>query len=364
MPATSPTESKSNPMPTITRDASYRELNTMGIGGRAACLAVWDSPADLQELLSPGMASTLPAPVVQIGEGSNILFPDGHFGGTIMLSAFKATETVASDSLGVTFRVGAGRRLDDFIAETASQGFWGLENLSHIPGTAGAAAVQNVGAYGVEFADCLEAVTCYDITAGGFVTLAPTELGYGYRDSAFKHEPLRRRMIIVSVDIRLSREPKPHLGYGNLRSDLEGKALTPAAIREAIIATRRTKLPEVGVTGSSGSFFKNPVIPADSLASVRAKAAAAGIDTAEMPVYTLADRPGCVKLSAAWLIDRGGWKGATFGSTGTWRTQPLVIVNLDGHATAAEVARLAEMISDDIREKFGVELTREVEYIH
>ena len=362
MPATLPTESKSKPMIAVTHDIPYKLFNTMGIAGRAAAVAVWDAPDDLPTLFSD-LAGSLPAPVKPIGQGSNILFPDGRFEGTILLSGFTVVEPIESPEAGVTFRIGAGKRLDDFIAETAAEGLWGLENLSHIPGTAGAAAVQNVGAYGVEFADCLVAVTCYDVADRRFVTLPAGELGYGYRDSAFKHPPMRGRMIICSVDVRLSRVPAPHLDYGNLRSVLEGAVPTPLAVREAIVETRRSKLPEITEAGSAGSFFKNPIVSVDRLSAIREKAESAGIDTSSMPVYQLADSPGHAKLSAAWLIDRSGLKGARVGSAVTWQTQPLVIVNADGHATSADVKALAEHIIAEVDSRFGVRLTPEVEYL-
>lgn len=348
-------------MLSVADNVPYKSLNTMGIEGYARRYAEWEEPSDLYTLSEPEINCL--QPVIQIGEGSNLLFPDGRLDATLLVSRYRDTEVLEHDSTHITFRVGAGLRLDDFIDKTVATGLWGLENLSHIPGTVGAAAVQNVGAYGVEFADCLESVKCFDLEDQRFTTFAASELKYGYRDSAFKHAPLHRRMIITDVTLRLSVDAKPHLDYGNLRSRLEGIPLTPMAVRDAIISIRRTKLPEITEAGSAGSFFKNPVVSADLLPAIREKAAAAGIDTTDMPVYHLADAPGSVKLSAAWLIDRGGLKGASCGSAGTWPTQPLVIVNLDGRATAADVAGLAGYIVAEVDRKFGVRLTPEVEYL-
>lgn len=346
-------------MLSVADNVPYKSLNTMGIEGYARRYAEWEEPSDLYALSEPEV--DCPQPVIQIGAGSNLLFPDGRLDATLLVSRYKDTEVLDRDSSAVTFRVGAGLRLDDFIAGTAAKGLWGLENLSHIPGTVGAAAVQNVGAYGVEFADCLESVKCFDLEEQRFTTFAASELKYGYRDSAFKHAPLHRRMIITDVTLRLSVAAKPHLDYGNLRAMLPSEHPTPTEIRQAIIATRRAKLPEVGTTGSCGSFFKNPVVEPSVVERLRLMATSEGIDTAAMPAFQTAD--GRVKLSAAWLIDRAGLKGYADGNAGCWPTQPLVIANLTGRATSEDVIRVAGHISNVVLEKFGVELTREVEYL-
>ena len=193
------------------------------------------------------------------------------------------------------------------------------------------------------------------------MTLPKGDLAYGYRDSVFKHPPLRDRLIITEVVCRLSRVTSPCLAYGNLAA-LVGPSPAPADVRRAIISTRRAKLPEVEATGSAGSFFKNPVVLPEAVDRLRLLAAARGISTDGMPAFPVDGGAG-VKLSAAWLIDRAGWKGVVRGNVGTWPSQPLVIVNLTGRATGAEVAALARDISADISEKFGVELHPEVEYL-
>lgn len=351
-------------MITLTPGAPLRPLNTMGIDGTARFLAVWTDPSDLPAFFSrEAMAHAAGGTVKPIGEGSNLLFTSGSFDGTLLLSAYKAvSELPAPDADGsdVVLRVGAGMLLDELAASTAARGLWGLENLSLIPGTVGAAAVQNVGAYGVEFSSLVRSVRGFDRRSGLFIDLPAAALGYGYRDSVFKHAPMRDNLIITDVDIVLSRCAAPKLDYGNLRERLAATTPTPMAVREAVIATRRSKLPDPAVTGSAGSFFKNPVIsPADADA-VRKRVAEAGIDSASMPAF---DVDGGVKLSAAWLIDRAGWKGAARGNVGTWPSQPLVIVNLTGRATGMEVARFAAAIVADVSDKFGVVLHPEAEYL-
>lgn len=269
-----------------------------------------------------------------------------------------------SDPSQVIVTAKAGKTMDSLAAETAALGLWGLENLSGIPGHVGAAAVQNVGAYGVEAADLIESVTYVDVTTGEVTTAKPDQLAYAYRDSVFKHSPIAGNVVIIEVSFRLSRRPAPRLGYAGLSDSVAvfrdsaaaDEKDSPTIIRQAVIATRDAKLPNPAIVGSAGSFFKNPVVEPSVVEAISAL-----VTEAKVPAYPQPD--GRVKLSAAWLIDRSGLKGASVGSAKTWMTQPLVIVNSDGKATAADILALEKKIIDTVNQRFGVVLSPEVEHI-
>lgn len=348
-----------------TADRDLKDLNTLGIGGKAALFIEYTSPSDLLSIDWDGLRK----PVRSIGEGSNLLFTK-DFEGTLLHSAIKGIEIDGQKSSGddVYVTVGAGERMDDFCLWAAKKGYWGSENLSGIPGSAGASAVQNVGAYGVEAADIVENVECFDIQERKFVTLTARECAFAYRDSFFKHAS--GRYIVVAVRFHLRSDFCPRLEYGALREEVErnvelfqpsanpydplfsaGKPsaalpLTPMLVRETVLVIREGKLPDVRKTGSAGSFFKNPVVSG---------AISGG------PHYDLPD--GKVKIPAAWLIDSCGLKGCRKGSAAVWEKQPLVIVNADGKATAGDILSLEKSITDAVRDKFGITLEPEVEHI-
>ena len=351
-------------MLTVYQNIPLSILNTMGVEGQAHAAVIWDTPNDLREFFRGESYAGLNGNVKQIGEGSNLLFVNNRFDGTLLLCN---NHDITSRHAGYIeiLTIGAGMKLDDLVKACVSRNLWGLENLGLIPGTVGAAAVQNVGAYGVEFGSMVEKVECFDRTTGDIIEIPVDKIKYGYRDSIFKHEPARDRFIITNVTIKLSTLPSPNLSYGNLSARI-GQNPTLCAIYDAVCDTRRGKLPDVNETGSAGSFFKNPVITAEVLEKVVNFADTLGITRETIPVFpaNLPDGTQGYKLSAAWLIDRSGWKGITKGNVGTWPTQPLVIVNITGNATGHEVADLAKCIADDIETKWNVRLVPEVEYIY
>ena len=261
--------------------------------------------------------------------------------------------------------VGAGVVFDDFCEWAANEGLWGVENLSYIPGEVGASAVQNIGAYGVEVKDVIRRVYCYDTLDEEFVSFGVDECEYGYRDSAFKDPEIKGRYIVTHVVFALSREPRPCLDYGHLKSAVEAVAasdtLTPALIRKVIIKTRKEKLPDPSVMGSAGSFFKNPVISAEHFNKIEQAAKAESGADYNVPHYDLPD--GTVKVPAAWMIERCGWKGRRSGGAAVYDKQPLVIVNYTGEAYPEEIIGLERRIISSVKDKFGVELHPEVEHI-
>ena len=247
-------------------------------------------------------------------------------------------------------RVGAGAEWDDFVGWAVGQGLGGIENLSLIPGCAGAAPVQNIGAYGVEAKDTIESVECYLPDEDRVVALSNAECRFGYRDSVFKRE-LRSRAVILSVLFGLSRRSEFRLRYEDVSrrvDELGGPSLKN--IREAVVAIRRAKLPDPKVLGNAGSFFKNPVVSEEQAARLLAR-------WPDMPRYGAGE--GFVKLAAGWLIDRCGWKGRRMGPVGVHDRQALVLVHYGG-GTGADVMRLARAVQRDVAERFGVRIDMEV----
>lgn len=360
----------------------YNKLvqNTFGIRVRAATCAGFSSVDELRELLSD---SSLPRPFLFVGAGSNLLFT-GDFPGTVFHSEMKDIRTVECANSGeVLVEAEAGVVFDDFCAWAAERGLWGIENLSHIPGEVGAGAVQNVGAYGVEAKDVIVSVNCIEISTGKAAVFSNSDCGYGYRASNFKTE-WKGRYAVTSVLFRLSSIPTPHLDYGHLRAAVEAKAaaasgvskptadgslaqfITPVLIRETVTEIRRQKLPEPSEFGSAGSFFKNPVVPQEHYERILSDFRKENGPEATVPHY-LVEQPGVaapmVKIPAAWMIEQCGWKGKQVGNVACYARQPLVIVNLTGEATAAEIISLEQQIIASVQQRFRVRLHPEVEHI-
>ena len=298
-----------------------------------------------------------------IGGGSNLLFT-GDFPGTVLHSAIRHIDVISDSDDEVLVRVGAGVEFDKLCEWAAGRGLWGPENLSHIPGEAGAAAVQNIGAYGVEAKDIIREVRAFDLVSRKFLTFSVEECNYGYRDSFFKSPEGKDRYIITGIVFAFRRNGSPILEYGNLRETLLSRCPcpTPSDVRETIISIRRTKLPEVGEVGSAGSFFKNPVVSREVFDNV---VRVSGRDEASVPHYPVPGPGGepWVKIPAAWLIDQCGWKGAVRGGAGVWPSQPLVIINASGEASPEEILALEECIRMSVSDRFGIVLSPEVEHI-
>ena len=286
-----------------------------------------------------------------IGAGSNLLFVN-DYNGIIVHSQIKGMETVGETDDAILLRVGAAERWDDVVAYAVSRGWGGIENLSGIPGETGAAAVQNIGAYGMELAEVVDSVEAYNQLTFEKRVFTRAECQYDYRDSYFKN-PHHDPHIVTHVVIRLARRPVPRLDYGDLRGRLEGQKPTLQAIREAVLALRAEKLPDPDQLGNAGSFFKNPVV--DRATFERLKAI-----NPTIPSYPMAD--GRIKIPAGWLIEACGFKGKRYGAVGVYEKQALVLVNLGG-AQGDEIALLAESVRAAVLDRFGVELTPEVKYV-
>jgi len=296
-----------------------------------------------------------------IGGGSNLLFIH-DYDGTIIHSRILDAEMSVRESDGrLLLRAGSGIVMDSLIEQCCINEIWGLENLSGIPGEVGAAAVQNVGAYGVEAKDVIESVECYDMLKKEFVIFSASECDFGYRHSMFKTDSFKNRYAVTYVTFLLKSKPDPKLEYGNLHLKVGNiHTLTPTIVREAVMDLRAQKLPPVEKYGSAGSFFKNPVVGMSVFNRVTELVKKAHGEDCCVPHFKSGDD---VKIPAAWLIEQCGFKGFTYGNVGVWHLQPLVIVNLTGKATAREIMYVENMIKTKVQETFGIELTPEVEHV-
>ncbi len=325
---------------------NLRDRNSFRVEQRAACLVEFETAEELRSLFAAGV----PDRWTVLAGGNNILFTR-DYEGLLLTPVARGIERLEENAASVLLRVEAGVEWDDLVARAVDEGLWGIENLSLIPGKAGAAPVQNIGAYGCEAKDVIERVHCFDTETLRERVLERDACAFGYRDSIFKRE-LKGRVVITAIEVRLGRRPQPGLGYGDVEREVAARGgATLGNIREAICAIRRAKLPDPAVTGNAGSFFKNPVVE-------RATAERLLADHPDMPHYATAD-PARVKLAAGWLIDRAGLKGYAEGRVGIHERQALVLVNRGG-ATGAEVIAFARRVQQRVAERFGVEIDTEV----
>jgi len=332
---------------TLIEAAPLGTLNTLRVAASAAWLAEVADPAALPAVLDlPALSG---APVMVLGEGSNILFA-GDFPGLVLRPRFAAVQVLDDDGRSVRVRAGAGTGWDAFVDWTLARGLGGLENLALIPGLVGAAPIQNIGAYGVEVAGSIEAVDAWDRSESRPVRIEGGQCAFGYRDSRFKREP--DRSIVTAVEFRLSRQSPLRLEYAGVREELAAMGIaapTHADVAEAVRRLRRRKLPDPATIGNAGSFFKNPVVDASLAERILARDPAA-------PAYP-ADG-GRRKLSAAWLIERCGWRGHREGDAGISMQHALVLVN-HGRATGAELLSLARRVAESVEQRFEVRLEPE-----
>ena len=307
----------------IKENISLLPYNTFGIDAKAKIFVEYDSIEELKQALQQYRGER----ILHIGQGSNLLFT-ADFNGVILHSGMARARFLDDE----TVEAQSGLRLDDLIAQLTDMCYCGMEKLSLIPGEVGASAVQNVGAYGVEAKDVIVRVHTLDVETLEERVFSNEECRFGYRDSAFKHE-LKGRYIVTSVVYHVSK----------------GDA---AKTREEIIETRNGKLPKVGEVGSAGSFFMNPFVPEEQANALLEQ-------YPDMPHFP---SPQGVKIPAAWLIEQCGWKGKTLGGAQVWPKQPLVIVNAN-NATAEDIMHLAAAVSASVKDRFGIDIHPEVNYI-
>jgi UDP-N-acetylmuramate dehydrogenase len=333
----------------IAWDVPLHDWNTFRLSARAHCLATVHDAAVLPALLAETALQGLP--IMVLGAGSNVLFATERFDGCLVHLQCQQARIIGNDDEHALVHVDAGYDWDALVDWTLDHGLQGLENLALIPGQAGAAPIQNIGAYGVEVGAFIAAVQVYDRQAATFDRLTHERCGFGYRDSVFKREPDRR--IVTAIELRLPRSGATNLAYAGLSEELAamgGSEPTPRNVAAAVRRIRRRKLPDPAVAGNAGSFFKNPVVP-------RAVAVDLQSRFEGVPVYPTSRGAEC-KLSAAWLIERAGWRGFRDGDAAVSEQHALVLVNL-GQSTGPQLLALARRVAASVQEKFGVSLEAE-----
>lgn len=335
----------------ILQDFNLSKLNTFGINASAKFFVEIEAETDLTELFFSSEFKQNEK--LFLGGGSNILFTK-DFEGIVVANRLKGIEVLEENSENVFVRSMGGELWSDFVTFTVNHEYWGAENLSLIPGTVGAAPVQNIGAYGVELEDILEKVEAYNVKTGEKKVFLKDECELGYRDSIFKKK-LKNQYFITAVVFKLNKKLKKNIIYKALEEYLKEnniKISGPADISNAIIAIRKSKLPDPKFLGSAGSFFKNVYVNKKELNRLRNS-------YPEIPVF---EENNLIKIPAGWLIEQCGWKGKSVGNTGVYDKQALVLINYGG-ATGEEVFDLANKIIYSVKEKFGLDLVPEVNIV-
>ena len=338
------------------QETSYSLLHHNTFGLSARCRRFWEytTVSELQDALA-AVHHASEGGFLHIGSGSILLFTK-DFDGTILHSAIRAIATTSQCGTTVIVRAGGGVVWDDFVAYCVDHGYYGLENLSAIPGEVGASAVQNIGAYGSEACDFINEVTAIELATGKLRTFRPEDCHYAYRQSIFKNE-LRRQYAVTSVSFRLSSVFQPNLSYSALLHTLEAHRIAPSQLtaerlRQLICDVRAAKLPDPKFIGNAGSFFINPVVDRKKFETLLSCYPG-------MPHYDLGDG---VKIPAGWLIEQCGWRGRRRGNVGVYDKQALVLVNYGG-AEGRDIVGLSDTIRADVSAKFGIDIHPEVNFI-
>jgi UDP-N-acetylmuramate dehydrogenase len=344
---------------------SLKPFNTFGIDARARYLAAFGTAEELGALLDwaadrlidvqRGATGVQEKRMIVLGGGSNVLFTK-DVDGLVLRNGIRGIELVDEDEDYVYVRAGAGEVWQQFVEYCIGRGWAGVENLSLIPGSVGAAPMQNIGAYGVELKEVFYELEAWHIAERKSYTFSVNDCAFGYRESIFKRQ-YRGQFVILGVTFRLAKKPAFHVSYGAIKEELERmgvRELSIRAVSDAVTAIRRSKLPDPAVLGNAGSFFKNPTIPDEQFDVLQAEYPdivgyhSTGTDTTRLP--------------AGWLIEQCGWKGFRRGDAGVHARQALVLVNYGG-ATGQEIYELSQEVLESVQEKFGVELEREVNII-
>lgn len=336
----------------IAKNVSLQPYNSFGIDVQAARFVAFDSQEFLQEILQTEIRKN--QPLLVLGGGSNVLFTR-DFEGLLLKNNIPGIELVQEDEEYFFVKVGAGVVWHQFVEYCLTNNMAGAENLALIPGSVGASPMQNIGAYGVELKDIFHELEAWHIRDVEPVTFAHGDCAFGYRDSVFKNK-YRNEFIITSVQFRLRKNPVFHIEYGAIRQKLEEmqvQELSIRAIADAVMQIRRSKLPDPKQIGNAGSFFKNPELEPEQFETLHKR-------YSDVSGYTLDS--GKIKIAAGWLIEKAGWKGFREGDAGCHQKQALVLVNY-GQATGKQIFELSQKIQQDVYEKFGVQLEREVNII-
>ena len=330
----------------IQTNKNLKEYNTFGISVKAEMFAVFSSIEELKQILSNRNGKDL----LVLGGGSNLLLTK-DFDGLVIKNEIKRFEVIEETVSEVIVESGAGENWHEFVLNCIDKGFGGVENLSLIPGSVGASPMQNIGAYGVEIKDVFESLSAYHIASGEIHYFDKTKCEFGYRESIFKNK-VKGEYIILTVTFRLTKNPTINSSYGAINEQLKVMGIENPTIQElsaAVIAIRQSKLPDPKIIGNAGSFFKNPTVEIALLEQIQK-------NYPDIPNYPALNGK---KLAAGWLIEKSGWKGRTFDNYGVHKLQALVLVNY-GNCTGQEIFDLSSQIIQDVFEKFGVLLEREV----
>ena len=330
----------------IQTNINLKEYNTFGISVKAEMFAVFSSIEELKQILSFRNNKKL----LVLGGGSNLLLTK-DFDGLVIKNEIKRFEVIEETASEVIVESGAGENWHEFVLNCIDKGFGGIENLSLIPGSVGASPMQNIGAYGVEIKDVFESLSAFHIASGEIHYFDKTKCEFGYRESIFKNK-VKGEYIILTVTFRLTKNPTINSSYGAINEQLKVMGIENPTIQElsaAVIAIRQSKLPDPKIIGNAGSFFKNPTVDNVLLEQIQK-------NYPDIPNYPSVNGK---KLAAGWLIEKAGWKGRTFDNYGVHKLQALVLVNY-GNCTGQEIFDLSSQIIQDVFDKFGVLLEREV----
>ncbi len=337
----------------IIENQSLKELTTFKIGGLARYFCIAKNEDELIEAI--GFSKKNKIPFFILGGGSNILVSDKGFDGIVIKIEIKGIKYEENEN-SIRAIVGAGENWDEFVADTVDKGYYGVENLSLIPGTVGASPVQNIGAYGSEVKDTIESVYVLDAKKDEYKTFSNSECDFSYRDSLFKKE--KGRYVVISVIFNLSKEGKLNLTYKDVQEYLSRRQNSNPSLRQvrnAIIDIRTNKLPNLQEYGTAGSFFKNVIVSQAKAKEILSK-------YPEIIIHSINEKK--VKIPLAWILDNiCGFRGKRKGNVGVYRNQALVLVNY-GNATADEITELAQEMVDAVYEKTGIEIFPEVEYVN
>ncbi|MBF9239403.1 UDP-N-acetylmuramate dehydrogenase [Hymenobacter sp. BT683] len=339
----------------LEENVSLRPYNTFGLDVQARYFARFASADELRQLLR--QPEVQGREILILGGGSNLLFTQ-DFNGVVLKNEIRGLEIISEDAEANTalLRAGAGESWHGLVEYALDQHLSGIENLSLIPGTVGAAPLQNIGAYGAELRDTFEHLEAVSLATGDFRVFTADECGFGYRESVFKNI-LKNQFVVTAVALRLHRQARPNVRYGAISETLAELGITgeptPQDVSRAVVHIRRSKLPDPAQVGNAGSFFKNPEVPQAQFDQLKS-------NYPDLPGYPV---PGGVKVPAAWLIERAGWKGLRrgpgAGTHGVHDRQALVLVH-HGGASGNDLRQLAEEIISSVRQQFGIELHPEV----
>jgi UDP-N-acetylmuramate dehydrogenase len=335
----------------ILQNISLKGYNTFGIDKNAKYFSVAKTMDELRELLVWAKAEAIE--VFILGGGSNILLTQ-DLNLLVIKNELTGIQVISENEETILLEVGAGVIWHDLVNYSIEHNWGGFENLSLIPGTVGASPMQNIGAYGVEIKEVFESLTALDRVDLSVQIFDAKACKFGYRESAFKHE-LKNKLVICSVTFRLQKKPEFKISYGAIQETLAErgiKELSLKVISDAVISIRKSKLPDPKVIGNAGSFFKNPTISCAEYGKLKEK-------YPSIPGY---ENELGVKVPAAWLIEHTGWKGKRIGEVGVHQNQPLVLVNY-GSGEGEEIVKLSKAIQQSIAEKFGIELSLEVNFL-